>query len=370
MRVARHILLPLLLTAVFFVAVGAQEIKCDFCGEVITGEYFTFESGLKVCKSCYDSSPKCALCGVPMKQFREIGGRKVCLRCLEKAFLCDLCGGLITGEYKIFSGDRKVCSDCLGLPEKCVSCGIPLKEYHHVYGQKICDHCYHERDKCHTCSKPILGHFVVYDNDESKKYCQYCMQVYHHCEVCGAPVGQDSVVLDDNRIICKDCLPKGYYKLEDVFPYKETVLKFMEENLGMKVKHRVKYLLVGKDRLNEENKHGSEDQSGLFLRRNDDFKVLILYGLRKGEIYQVLPHEIAHAWQAENCSMNMDGIDAEGFAEWVSYKLLDHLNLGYKQEVMLKRQDVYGKGLRKMLDIEKRGGPEAVFRYMTTAGKR
>jgi len=182
-------------------------------------------------------------------------------------------------------------------------------------------------------------------------------------------VGQDSVLLDDGRIICKDCLPKGYYKLEDVLPFKETVLKFMEENLGMKVKHRVKYLLVGRDRLKEENKHGSEDQSGLFVRKNHDFKVLILYGLRQGEIFQVLPHEIAHAWQAENCGFDLELIDLEGFAEWVSYKFLDHVKFEYKQEVMLKREDVYGKGLRKMLDIEKRGGPEAVFGYITTAGR-
>lgn len=369
MKVARYIYLSLLLIVVSCVAVGAQEIKCDFCGEVITGQYYTFESGLRVCKSCYDSSPKCALCGAPMKQFREIGGRKVCLRCFDKAFLCDLCGGLITGEYKIFSGDRKVCSDCLRLPEKCVSCGIPLREYHDVYGQKICNYCYRNRDKCYTCGEPILGHFLVYDDDGSKKYCQHCVEVYHHCEVCGAPVGQDSVVLDDDRIICKDCLAKGYYKLEDVIPFKEMALRFMNENLGMTVKHRVEYVLVGKDGLKRENEHGSEDQSGLFVRRNDDFKVLILYGLRKGEIYQVLPHEIAHAWQAENCSLDMDGIDVEGFAEWVSYKFLDQVKYTHKQEGMLKREDVYGRGLRKMLDIEKKGGQQAVFDYITTAGR-
>ena len=63
MKVARYLLLPLLLVVSCYVAVGAQEIKCDFCGEVITGQYYTFESGLNVCKSCYDRSPKCALCG-------------------------------------------------------------------------------------------------------------------------------------------------------------------------------------------------------------------------------------------------------------------------------------------------------------------
>ncbi len=365
----RSLFFFLLLVVLLCVTANADEVKCHFCGESITGDYYVFESGLTVCKECYQTSPKCALCGLPMKEFRTVGGKRVCLQCYEKAVICDLCGKLILGEYKIFAGDRKVCSNCLSLPHKCVGCGIPLKEYHDVYGQKVCDDCYHKREKCYTCGEPILGEYLIYDNDQSKRYCLHCVQVYHHCEVCGAPVGRDSVLLDDGRIICKDCLPKGYYKLEDVLPFRETVLKFMEENLGMRVKHRVKYLLVGRDRLKEENKHGSEDQSGLFVRRNDDFKVLILYGLRQGEIFQVLPHEIAHAWQAENCGFDLELIDLEGFAEWVSYRFLDHVKFEYKQEVMLKREDVYGKGLRKMLDIEKRGGPEAVFSYMTTAGK-
>jgi len=183
-------------------------------------------------------------------------------------------------------------------------------------------------------------------------------------------VGRDSVLLDDRRIICTDCLPKGYYRLADIIPLKETVVRFMEEGLGMRIKHRMEYLLVGKDRLKEENKEGSGDESGLFVRRDDDFKVPILYGLRKGEIYQVLPHEIAHAWQVENCRTDLEAIDAEGFAEWVSYRFLDQVKYSHKQEGMLKRLDVYGKGLRKMLDIERRGGQEAVFKYIKTAGKR
>lgn len=365
----KFLFFSLLLVVLLSVVANCDEIKCHFCGESITGDYYVFESGLTICARCWQTSPKCDLCGVPMKEFRTVGSKKVCLQCYDKTILCDLCGGLVTGEYKIFSGDRKVCSNCLQLPDKCVSCGIHLKEYHDVYGQKICSHCYHQRDKCYTCGKPILGEHLIYDNDQSKRYCLHCVQVCHHCEVCGAPVGRDSVLLDDRRIICKDCLPKGYYKLADVIPFKETVVRFMEESLGMRIKHRMEYLLVGKDRLKEENKEGSGDESGLFVRRNDDFKILILYGLRQGELFQVLPHEIAHAWQVENCRTDLEAIDAEGFAEWVSYRFLDDVDLRYKQEVMLEREDVYGKGLRKMLDIEKRGGPGAVFGYMTVAGK-
>jgi len=65
----------------------------------------------------------------------------------------------------------------------------------------------------------------------------------------------------------------------------------------------------------------------------------------------------------------LEAIDAEGFAEWVSYKVLDHVKYTHKREGMLKRDDIYGRGLRRMLDIEKKGGQQAVFDYITTAGR-
>ena len=141
----RSLFFFLLVVVLLCVTANADEVKCHFCGESITGDYYVFESGLTVCKECYQSSPKCALCSVPMKEFRTVGGKRVCLQCYDKATTCDLCGELILGEYKIFAGDRKVCSNCLSLPHKCVGCGIPLKEYHDVYGQKVCDDCYQKR---------------------------------------------------------------------------------------------------------------------------------------------------------------------------------------------------------------------------------
>ena len=52
----------------------------------------------------------------------------------------------------------------------------------------------------------------------------------------------------------------------------------------------------------------------------------------------------------------------EGFAEWVSYKVLEEL--GYRSQIagMKSRKDIYGEGLRIMLKAEKRGGVEEVLR--------
>ncbi len=71
----------------------------------------------------------------------------------------------------------------------------------------------------------------------------------------------------------------------------------------------------------------SEDINGLFYRKNDDFNVYVLYGLRKKDLIWVLAHEITHAWQAENCSDRLTTEEREGFAQWVAYHTA--LNFGY-----------------------------------------
>jgi len=133
----------------------------------------------------------------------------------------------------------------------------------------------------------------------------------------------------------------------------------------MKIKHKIKYTLQGQDFIKQKSEGISGDINGLFYRLNDTFEIYILYGLRKKDLYQVIPHEVAHAWVAENCPHNMSLEDAEGFAQWVAYHAMG--NFGYRnfRETLLVGNTVYASGLRKMLKIEKRKGIQGVFDYVT-----
>ena len=92
------------------------------------------------------------------------------------------------------------------------------------------------------------------------------------------------------------------------------------------------------------------------------------YGLPQIVLLEVLAHEYAHAWQSENCRQDLPIEELEGFAEWVAYKLLDGWGCYRRSERMLRRDDLYGRGLKLVLGWERQGssppsgGEQEVFR--------
>jgi hypothetical protein len=101
---------------------------------------------------------------------------------------------------------------------------------------------------------------------------------------------------------------------------------------------------------------------GLFIREGKHRAIFVEYGLPRIVLIEVMAHEFAHAWQCENGERDQQPETQEGFAEWVAYKLLEGLGCRRRCERMLRRDDLYGHGLRKMLKSESEGGKTAVFR--------
>ncbi len=101
---------------------------------------------------------------------------------------------------------------------------------------------------------------------------------------------------------------------------------------------------------------------GLFIREGQHRAIFVEYGLPQIVLLEVMSHEYAHAWQSENCDSESPPEVLEGFAEWVSYKLLQSWGCTRRSERMLRRDDVYGRGLKMMLQWEREGGPAEVFR--------
>ncbi len=79
---------------------------------------------------------------------------------------------------------------------------------------------------------------------------------------------------------------------------------------------------------------------------------------------EVMSHEFAHAWQSEHCHDNLPPEIQEGFAEWVAYKLLEGWGCWKRIDRMLRREDLYGRGLRIMLQWEQMEGQAGVIRRM------
>ena len=94
---------------------------------------------------------------------------------------------------------------------------------------------------------------------------------------------------------------------------------------------------------------------GLFIREGDHRSIFVEYGLPQIVLLEVMAHEYAHAWQSEQCPPDDTGEVQEGFAEWVAYKLLEGWGCWRRSNRMLRRDDLYGRGLKLMLQWEQAG---------------
>jgi hypothetical protein len=103
---------------------------------------------------------------------------------------------------------------------------------------------------------------------------------------------------------------------------------------------------------------------GLFMREGMHRAIFVEYGLPQMVLMEVMAHEFAHAWQSEQCPSDLPQEVQEGFAEWVAYKLLEGWGCWKRIDRMLRREDLYGRGLKLVLQWEQTEGQAGVIRRM------
>jgi hypothetical protein len=114
---------------------------------------------------------------------------------------------------------------------------------------------------------------------------------------------------------------------------------------------------------NAEAPLGPEHQHllGFFQRNGEDRAIYIEQVLPRTLFQAVAAHELAHAWQSFYASQTQPLKIVEGFAEWVSYRIL--LALGQQREAarLTRRSDLYGEGLHFFMDLERDHGRNRVL---------
>lgn len=102
-----------------------------------------------------------------------------------------------------------------------------------------------------------------------------------------------------------------------------------------------------------------ESESGLLI--------VLSPTLRRDEALMVLAHELGHAWQFSS-RPDVDAISdflAEGFAEWVAFRLTRRAGLTeFAFRIKASRDPLYGEAFRWFLDIEQQHGTGAVISVM------
>jgi hypothetical protein len=353
-----------LLGFLFIETVVASPI-CRLCGKPISGNYLKFDNNEYYCLDCQHKYSRCDNCGRPSPSLAFVGKKKICNTCLAQSSRCSICGETIIGRYTKFPEiNLTVCEKCMNTVPKCDFCGRPDKNLVKTGGKNICAACVQKTDLCFICRQPIVGQYIVFENDRSRKYCQACVDKYHKCSSCGAPVGLSEYSLEDGRRMCSECYSAGLFRADQVTAIKTEVLDYLSEYLNMQLTHKVNYTLEGETFIKEKSNGLSGDLNGLFYRKGNDFEIYVLYGLRRNDLYQVLAHEIAHAWMSENGKGERSLEETEGFAQWASYHCLGNLGLREQQAVLLEGSDIYASGLRKMLKLEKERGRRGVLQYV------
>jgi hypothetical protein len=100
---------------------------------------------------------------------------------------------------------------------------------------------------------------------------------------------------------------------------------------------------------------------GFFAQNDSTRTIYVEYGLPRANLIGTLAHEYAHAWQADHAPRQQSALQREGFAEWVSYRML--VALGHTREAAraTRREDLYGRGLRYFVTLEQQSGRQQVF---------
>jgi len=109
---------------------------------------------------------------------------------------------------------------------------------------------------------------------------------------------------------------------------------------------------------------------GMHRMREGHHEIYILQGQDGDDYWAVSAHEFGHGFVAEYGKISSQ-LDNEGFATWMEFKM--HMLRGARTIARsfidpeeFFRPEVYEKGLRKMIDLETRGGELGVFQYVTT----
>ncbi len=309
---------------------------------------------------------------------------------------CHLCGQQVVGRYYQYTNGLTVCAACERTAPRCARCRAPTPAAGARVSRRgilICARCNRETFHCDTCGEPILGTWYSYQEliaaPEPRRYCAECVRDRPRCDLCHAPTGAGSLTLTDGQYRCVLCATD----LVIGEPAIRLVYTDALAQLGLIVDEPLRRAppldVVSRRRMGETRRayarearrattaHGEDGASarhvlGFFVRAQGRPVIYIEAGLTRGLLLGTLAHELGHAWQSEQLGAEAAAVDplvSEGFAEWVAYHTLLARGIRTLASRARERQDVYGRGLERLLSIERTQGRAAVLR-VARAGRQ
>ena len=314
-------------------------ITCDGCGKSITSSYWKLE-GKNYCNECYEKKlPRCSKCGQIIRGvYWHNPSGKFCPLCAPK---CSICGKNLDGRY--WQMDKK----------------------------NICEKCYHTNGpRCAICNVVLTGKFFR-SSKTGKKVCDKCHSFYPACRTCGTPIGPKGTTVDKGFVLCPDCAKKAIVLPGQAIEVFRMARYTVQRILGLEADIPEQNIILASSQTiaagaSESTEYiPKEGSAGLYVFNKGVSTIYVQRGHSPERTLEILAHEYAHLWQEQNCPRDQKIELREGFAEWVSYKVLLNRKQYTIAEAKKKNPDaIYGKGLRMILELEKRIGPFGIIDYV------
>jgi hypothetical protein len=296
------------------------------------------------------------------------------------ARFCHLCGQSLRGQVYRYAHGLIVCSTCQVTRPRCARCYVPLADFEQLpagaapAGAPLCRTCRRALPRCACCQKPILHSWYMFDElvppTAVRRFCEACVKGRPRCDICRAPVPVDMPVLPDGQFRCALChseMVLGERGVQAVYDQARTLAG---REVGVWPQQQPSLRTVGRREMGAVRNRfasdipdgaGGHHVLGFFVREGGAATIYVEVGLPRPLLLGTLSHELAHAWQVEVAPGVKDPLLREGFAEWVAYCAL--MAAGHTQiaERARMRDDVYGRGLRHFLTVERAGGRRAAL---------
>jgi len=255
---------------------------------------------------------------------------------------------------------------CAEAPE-CAACALPMAGRNEGDGT-YCERCVRSSARCVTCGRALPGNYWEV-RGTSGMYCKSCTEEAPPCASCQAPVRDGE--LRDGRYFCRACTSELLVEIASFEAIYARAVARIDETLGLVIKKLPRLVVESAASMDRERtaEMTREGLCGLYVRdERGRTSIHVLSYLTERKALAVLAHELAHAWQVENCPDAQGPRLREGFAEWVAWKALEGIPdcLG-EREIIESRSDEYGDGFRVFVELERTRGADGVLWYATSA---
>lgn len=310
-------------------------------------------------------------------------------------FYCHYCSQVISASYEE-EANAPYHPICLKKKHdiRCSYCQQALQNHYREEAEKIYHpECWEEIQKtaCDYCQKNLTGKYFIF---ERKKYHQSCFveHIAPRCAVCEEAllegyltnywyafhkfhqdlpecsnchrlivpnVTQGGKEYSDQRPICNLCFSQAVTTEEQVEQIYQEIQKQMVD-FGLSIKtQNLPIHLVFQPELKKRAKFiytprlQGLTESQVWItgeKKQYQFTISILYGLEENLFRSVLIHELGHVWTKENRESPLPREIEEGFANYLSLRLLEtrknEMSQYFQHLLKINPDPVYGEGFR------------------------